>query len=421
VSDIIANIDSKNTISELDNSNINFTLSSENITFNQISQETEFVIDNNMYIFETIHNNLTGKQGGNELLNEFYHLSKLLYDYLNNLPDTLSNKVDKIEGYELLKITDKTRLANTSGTNTGDQDLSDLALANHNHNLSNLSEKSYNSLSDKPTIPAAQIQSDWTQTNTSLLDFIKNKPDFLLSSNFNQANIIALLVGAILEVKNLVVNGAGDQPLIHFKNTASGTLGIADYTTDASFNLILTLLNSGAIFQIKKSTGTVVLSYNTSTNVFSISGSISCTSYFEVAAAISAMYLGGATTAGTWGIRRITSNNNLLIQRYESGAFVTKKVIPNAPFISVAVNTTVTSDNRIVETDTTSGNITITFQAATNYPSCNDYIITKKVASNSLIIKDSGGNTLHTLTNLGASVTIVSTGASLYTTSKYLT
>ncbi len=35
---------------------------------------------------------------------------------------------------------------------------------------------SYNDLSNKPTIPAAQIQSDWTQTTTTALDYIKNKP-----------------------------------------------------------------------------------------------------------------------------------------------------------------------------------------------------------------------------------------------------
>ena len=35
---------------------------------------------------------------------------------------------------------------------------------------------SYNDLSNKPTIPAAQIQSDWNQTNTSAKDYIKNKP-----------------------------------------------------------------------------------------------------------------------------------------------------------------------------------------------------------------------------------------------------
>jgi hypothetical protein len=35
---------------------------------------------------------------------------------------------------------------------------------------------SYNDLDNLPTIPAAQIQSDWTQSNNVALDFIKNKP-----------------------------------------------------------------------------------------------------------------------------------------------------------------------------------------------------------------------------------------------------
>ena len=34
----------------------------------------------------------------------------------------------------------------------------------------------YNDLTNKPTIPAAQIQSDWAQTVTTSLDYIKNKP-----------------------------------------------------------------------------------------------------------------------------------------------------------------------------------------------------------------------------------------------------
>lgn len=34
----------------------------------------------------------------------------------------------------------------------------------------------YNDLDNKPTIPAAQIQSDWNQSNNTALDFIKNKP-----------------------------------------------------------------------------------------------------------------------------------------------------------------------------------------------------------------------------------------------------
>lgn len=35
---------------------------------------------------------------------------------------------------------------------------------------------SYNDLSDKPSIPAAQVQSDWSQTNSQAVDYIKNKP-----------------------------------------------------------------------------------------------------------------------------------------------------------------------------------------------------------------------------------------------------
>ena len=48
------------------------------------------------------------------------------------------------------------------------------ATINHNHNLADLSEKSYNSLSDKPTIPAAQVNADWNATEG--VAEILNKP-----------------------------------------------------------------------------------------------------------------------------------------------------------------------------------------------------------------------------------------------------
>lgn len=35
---------------------------------------------------------------------------------------------------------------------------------------------SYNDLSNKPSIPSGQVQSNWTQTTTTAVDFIKNKP-----------------------------------------------------------------------------------------------------------------------------------------------------------------------------------------------------------------------------------------------------
>ena len=39
---------------------------------------------------------------------------------------------------------------------------------------------------NKPTIPDAQIQSDWTQANTSALDYIKNKPTVFNTPNLQQ-------------------------------------------------------------------------------------------------------------------------------------------------------------------------------------------------------------------------------------------
>ena len=48
----------------------------------------------------------------------------------------------------------KAALDLVSGTNTGDQDLSGYSTTTHNHSLNNLTEKSYNSLTDKPTMPS---------------------------------------------------------------------------------------------------------------------------------------------------------------------------------------------------------------------------------------------------------------------------
>ena len=48
------------------------------------------------------------------------------------------------------------------------------AAINHNHTLASLSEKSYNNLSDKPTIPAAQVNADWNATEG--VAEILNKP-----------------------------------------------------------------------------------------------------------------------------------------------------------------------------------------------------------------------------------------------------
>lgn len=62
-------------------------------------------------------------------------------------------------------IADQTDLQEEFGEYTKTADLATVATSG-----------SYSDLSNTPTIPAAQIQSDWAQTNTGSVDFIKNKP-----------------------------------------------------------------------------------------------------------------------------------------------------------------------------------------------------------------------------------------------------
>lgn len=63
---------------------------------------------------------------------------------------------------------------------------------------------SYSDLTDKPTIPSAQVQSDWNQTTTTAVDYIKNKPTSMPASDVsawakaaNKPTYTASEVGAI--------------------------------------------------------------------------------------------------------------------------------------------------------------------------------------------------------------------------------
>ena len=50
---------------------------------------------------------------------------------------------------------------------------------------------SYNDLLNRPSIPSAQVQSDWNQTNSQAVDFIKNKPSIpapQVQSDWNEAD-----------------------------------------------------------------------------------------------------------------------------------------------------------------------------------------------------------------------------------------
>jgi hypothetical protein len=70
-------------------------------------------------------------------------------------------------------------------------------------------------IKNKPTIPAAQIQSDWNQSNNAALDFIKNKPTITAATNY----------GLFAQTANstLITNTTAESSLI---NGGVGTLTI---------------------------------------------------------------------------------------------------------------------------------------------------------------------------------------------------
>lgn len=74
---------------------------------------------------------------------------------------------------------------NTANNKTINLGLSDVATSG-----------SYNDLEDVPAIPAAQIQSDWSQTNASSLDFIQNKPIIPTVGTLNTDNETAQAVNS---------------------------------------------------------------------------------------------------------------------------------------------------------------------------------------------------------------------------------
>lgn len=104
---------------------------------------------------------------------------------------------------------------------------------------------SYNDLDDKPTIPAAQIQSDWNQTTTTAKDYIKNKPTIpaaQVQTDWNATSGMGVLLNkpTNLAVKNSdnkfsanqtvdrangTTSSAGDSAFLLGNNIASGTAG----------------------------------------------------------------------------------------------------------------------------------------------------------------------------------------------------
>lgn len=85
---------------------------------------------------------------------------------------------------------------------------------------------SYNDLSNKPTIPAAQVQSDWNQTDSAQVDFIKNKPDIdLEGSKTATGNPITLIDASESYAEELEVTLEPIQDLHGYANPWVGGAG----------------------------------------------------------------------------------------------------------------------------------------------------------------------------------------------------
>jgi hypothetical protein len=128
-----------------------------------------------------------------------------------------------------------------TGTLSDQTDLSNALGAKEAHSaLATVAESgSYSDLTSKPSIPAAQIQSDWNEANNALLDFIKNKPSIPSGPPYAESDITSLTTDL-----------SGKQPSLGFtpenvanKDTTT-TLGTSD-TKYPSQNAVKSYVDTG--------------------------------------------------------------------------------------------------------------------------------------------------------------------------------
>lgn len=157
---------------------------------------------------------------------------------------------------------------------------------------------SYNDLSDKPDIPSYQVQADWDETNTSAVDYIKNKPDLSVyaksadlanvattgnySDLLNKPNLSAVATSGnysdLLNKPNLsAVATSGNYSDLLNKPTL-GTAAAKDYTASVT-NGSSDLVTSGAVYTAIDTAKTALSSDigNVSSDVTNLSGQLTNT------------------------------------------------------------------------------------------------------------------------------------------------
>lgn len=180
----------------------------------------------------------------------------------SNVRDKLASLTgtDKLSGYSLKEVVTKVNGFDGDVTLTN-TDVGAAATV-HTHTISDVGGLqtaldgkvgvgdpiSYSVLTGTPTIPAAQIQSDWTQANTSSLDYIKNKPTTFAPSA--HTHVISDVTGlqSALDAKFNNPSGStlqylrGDGSLATFPTNISSFFNDSGYLTGITSTQITTAL-----------------------------------------------------------------------------------------------------------------------------------------------------------------------------------
>lgn len=166
----------------------------------------------------------------------------------------------------LMSSTDKTKLDNIA-SGAQENNISDAnATALTGGNKTTLHKHSYNDLEDRPTIPDAQVQSDWNQATNTAKDFIKNKPTIpTITNDFDDDykgqldrvsgfNSVATLTSLPVTKQSIIASVAAATTISLAATLANGLLlHIKVYNTSASA-ITQTLPTTGS-FESKKTDG----------------------------------------------------------------------------------------------------------------------------------------------------------------------
>ena len=139
---------------------------------------------------------------------------------------------------------------------------------------------SYTDLTNKPTIPAAQIQSDWTQASDTALDYIKNKPTLFSGSYNDLTNKPTLFDGAYASLTGKPTLFSGTFADLTGKPTTLSGYGITDAqaTLESGTNIKTvngtSVLGAGDIVTPTETTASIVTKLSTATAISDVSGNV---------------------------------------------------------------------------------------------------------------------------------------------------